>query len=319
MSGCTIADEVVSLTTQLNFTIHKGFSEYLTGNEFVFDKSRYYGTIMPRFDTYYSVDKARPEDIDRPNDVSDYNFNGFFQHGFGYRNKEQMFCHTLTSTLVESYYFNREVTSHSLSEVINKIISGYGFVMYDNDTKGKIAYIDEFGGNLSSQIKKDFLSSLLLNSAEDIEAIRFFSKEEADKFNHSCYISVGGDESLNDFDFVSPEDDYLFNSISEFRVYVSERKNKLQLDKSRQAARAAKESLIQAAQELKEQQEIHARQQALEQQRLKDVAAAEKLQNQVERQQAIRNIELRKQQQQNAEQNAKAEQDRRRQQALDEM
>ena len=187
------------------------------------------------------------------------------------------------------------------------------------DLLSMIAYIDEFGGNLSSQIKKDFLSSLLLNSAEDIEAIRFFSKEEADKFNHSCYISVGGDESLNDFDFVSPEDDYLFNSISEFRVYVSERKNKLQLDKSRQAARAAKESLIQAAQELKEQQEIHARQQALEQQRLKDVAAAEKLQNQVERQQAIRNIELRKQQQQNAEQNAKAEQDRRRQQALDEM
>lgn len=248
------------------------FGDYLRGisdNDNI-DMSKRYKSFVPTINTYYTVDgdnrvEIRGDDSTADNSVLYTTFlrDGALNYG-GYANKEQMFCYTLTSVIVEDFHFNREVTKKSIKDVLDTIITGYG--TFDFNTfrgtghdyesgVGRVKYIDEFGGPLLSNVKKTYLMTLLSKKSSDLEAMRYYTQKEGAELYKDCYKSVGGDLSYDPSEFVPLTNDFLFNTVPEFRNYIAKIKSANSLEDARRDARAARDNKVKAEQDAKIQEE----------------------------------------------------------------
>lgn len=238
------------------------FQKYLMkGSDIDNNSAQIYKDFTPTINSYYTPNQRVR--------ITTYGYYGYgdiyndFLRGnydIGYKNKEQMFCHTLTSVIVEDFHFGREVSKKSIYDILNTIINGYGTFDYSTISGsesgiGRVKYIDEFGGPLQSSIKKTYLMSLLSKGNEAVEAMRFYTKKEGITLYEDCYRSIGGDSSYNPLQLVSFKEDFLLNSIAEVREYFSKIKASQDLESSRNQARLARDNKIKAEQEAKMREE----------------------------------------------------------------
>ena len=307
----------IPLVSIKKFPDHSVFSNYLDRDDTQnVDMQKRYINFLPTINTYFTADRNRLDiraDSDGVLNTSIMS-NGF--RGIGYKNPEQMFCYTLTAVIVEDFYFKHEITKKTATDLVTAIISKSGTFDFYIDSNsgyqyGRVKYLDEFGGPLSSTTKKNYLSSLLAKGSSALDAMQFYEQKDAIPLYQDCYKSVGGDANYDPMDLVAIEDDFLLNSVPEFRSYVTTRKSIESLEQSRQQARAARDNKVRAEQEAKANAE-RKRQKEEEDQRLaQQIKQAElesaKVQAESNRQDALRELGMQQQVKQAAADNAKAQ------------
>lgn len=253
----------------------------------------YAAPAKPRIDMYYLPNRFPRLQVSSTSGLDPYSMDSFLTSSYGYRNSEQMFCDTVRQTLVESEGASSPAGNLTNGEVITAILTQSGsWTMQGFDgnyASKKVRFLDEFGGDLTSTTKKAYLLSLQQKPVQEIEAIRFLSKPEADAFQGQCYAAVGGAPEIDALEFSPAEEDYLLNRIPEVRTVLAKMRAEQGAAQAREAARAARDRRIELEREAKEQEQELARQQALEARRARDAAEADKLQesiSQVQREQA---------------------------------
>lgn len=256
-----------------------GFRDFLSGGA-TFNEPGFFPTTKPRIDGYYLPNGFPGLEYSDINGLDAAFLGSFLQHGYGYRNGEQAFCDTLRHTIIEENG-SSPASRKTNAEVINALLNEAGSASvstYDGYATRKIKFIDEFGGDLASQTKKNYLTNLLQKKPVDLEAIRFLTKTEADAFEATCYAAVGGGSDIDPLEFAPPEEDYLLNKVPEVRDYLAKQKTEQDTRRSQEAARAARDRKIELERQAKEQEAALAQQKALEQRQAKDAAEAERLQ-----------------------------------------
>lgn len=270
-----------SLRSEPDVARSSGFSDFLSRNE-KFTESGFFPTMKPRVDRYYLFNSFPMLEFSSINGLEGFNFDGFLKYGYGYRNSEQMFCDTVRHTLIEEEGGRSPAGDKTNAEVINAILNDSGSASargYDGTyaTK-KVKFVDEFGGDLAVQTKKSYLTSLLQKKPEELEAIRFLTKSEANAFTTACYAGVNGTQEVDPLELAPPEEDYLLNKIPEVRDFLAKRKSEQDADRAREAARAARDRKIELEQQAEAQEAALAQQKALELRRAKDATEAERIQ-----------------------------------------
>lgn len=285
----------IPLNSIKKFPLDSTFQNYLNeSNDNMDDVTpQTYKDFLPTINSYYTVDQERVKIQSLSSgELHDYYLRDGYGSGIGYKNKEQMFCYTLTSVIVEDFHFHREVSKKSITDILNTIMTGFGVFSFTGSSYesgvGRVMYIDEFGGPLASNIKKTYLTYLLSKGQEALEAMRFATKKDAVELYTECYKSVGGDSQYNPLYLVSKKEDFLFNSVPEVRDYFAKIKAAQGLEDARNQARMARDNKVRAEREAeikKEQEREQARVQAEQ----------EKIQAERNRQQALEALRIEKQ------------------------
>lgn len=280
-AGSTPSNGDRSLRSEPDVARTSGFSDFLSRNE-KFTESGFFPTMKPRVDRYYLFNSFPMLEFSSINGLEGFKFDGFLKYGYGYRNSEQMFCDTMRHTLIEEEGGRSPAGDKTNAEVISAILNDSGSASargYDGTyaTK-KVKFIDEFGGDLAVQTKKSYLTTLLQNKPDELEAIRFLTKSEANAFTTACYAGVNGNQEVDPLEFAPPEEDYLLNKIPEVRDFLAKRRSEQDADRAREAARAARDRKIELERQAEAQEAALAQQKALELRRAKDAAESDRIQ-----------------------------------------
>lgn len=270
-----------SLRSELEILRHDNdFTDFLAGYAQPDAESATYPTIRPTLNVYYRVNQfPRLQYEDQRGIEGSMGLADYLERGNGYQNGAQMFCHTLSATLVEVNGGTSKLTNR---EIINGILSRYSTVITRGQPQfAKVKYIEEFGGDLPVATKKTYLTQLLQKPLEELEGIRFLTKKEGGAFNASCYQAVGGDQNVDPLEFTTPDEDYLLKQVPEFRSYIANVRAKEATEKAAEAARKARDRKIELEQQAATQEAAIAQQKALELRRAKDAAEAERLQQSI--------------------------------------
>lgn len=270
-----------SLRSELEILRHDNdFTDFLAGNAQPDAESAMYPTIRPTLNVYYRVNQFPRLQYEDYNGIeSSIGLADYLERGYGYQNGAQMFCHTLSATLVEVNGGTSKMTNR---EIINGILSRFSTVVTHGQPQfAKVKYIEEFGGDLPVATKKTYLMQLLQKPLEELEGIRFLTKKESDAFNVGCYQAVGGDPSIDPLELTTPDEDYLLKQVPEFRRYIADVRAKAATEKAAEAARKARDRKIELEQQAEAQEAAIAQQKALELRRAKDAAEAERLQQSI--------------------------------------
>ena len=266
-----------SLRNEVNIIRHdNGFTDFLAGNAQPDAESATYPTIRTTLNLYYRVNEFPRLEFSEYNGIDgSIGLIDYLKRGYGYQNSAQMFCHTLTATLVEAKGSTSKLTNR---EIVNGILSRYSTVVTNGQPQfAKVKYIEEFGGDLPVPTKKTYLTQLLQRPLEELEGIRFLTKKEGDGFNADCYQAIGGDPNVDPQEFTTPDQDYLLNQVPEFRSYIADVRAKEASERAADAARKARDRKVELEQQAEAQEAALAQQRALELRRAKDAAEAERL------------------------------------------
>jgi hypothetical protein len=270
------------------------FTDFLAGYAQPDAESATYPTIRPSLSVYHRVNQFPRLQYEDHNGIeSSMGLADYLERGYGYQNSAQMFCHTLTATLVEVKGGTSKLTNR---EIINGILSRYSTVVTRGQPQfAKVKYIEEFGGDLPVATKRTYLTQLLQKPLEELEGIRFLTKKEGDTFNADCYQAVGGDPNIDPLEFTTPDEDYLLKQVPEFRRYIADVRTREATEKAAEAARKARDRKIELERQAEAQEAAIAQQKALELRRAKDAAEAERLQQSIAQKQQEQSTLVQKQ------------------------